>query len=129
MSVQEYGVMLGPLHSAALNPATKPEPPIDHAHEMPAIARLERDGYTAHFRAEGDMLRVTGTTKRYEAADAFIRDYYRFEGASDPDDMSVIYAVETADGTRGTLIDAFGSYADPAIANVVDRMTVLPAAA
>jgi hypothetical protein len=124
--MQEHGAMLGPLRTAATRPATKPETPIDHTHEMPALARLERDGYTAGFRADGDRLRVVGTGRRYAAADAFIRDYYRFEGASDPDDMSVIYAVETRDGTRGTLVDAYGAYADPAVADLVERMTLRP---
>lgn len=50
----------------------------------------------------------------------------RFEGTSDPDDMSVIYALEARDGMRGTLTDACGSYADPAVGAVVDRMGVAP---
>ena len=124
--MQEHGTMLGPLRTAAMRPATKPERPLDHTHEMPAIARLRRDGYTADFRVEGAQLHVVGTGRRYAAADAVIRDYYRFEGASDPDDMSVIYAVETRDGTRGTLIDAYGSYADPAVADLLAGMTVRP---
>jgi hypothetical protein len=127
--MQDDSAMLGPLRTAALKPTTKPALPIDHTHEMPAIAQLERAGYTADFRAEGGELRVTGTKRRYAAGDLFIRDYYRFEGISDPDDMSVIYAVEARDGTRGTLIDAFGTYADPVIADVVDRMAVQPLAA
>jgi hypothetical protein len=122
--------MIGPLRTAAHNPATKPEPPIDHTHEMPAIRRLEGLGYTAEFVAEGgETLRVSGTDRRYAADDARIHDYYRFEGVSDPDDMSVIYAVEMGDGTRGMLIDAFGTYADPLIAAIVDRMHVQPLAA
>jgi hypothetical protein len=121
--MHRYGVMIGPLHTAARNPATKAETPIDHTHELPAIHLLERSGYTADFVAErGDTLRVSGTERRYAAAAIHIRDVYRFEGTSDPDDMSVIYAVETDDGTRGMLIDAFGTYADPEIAAVVDRM-------
>ena len=118
--MQDKGAMLGPTRKLA----TKPEPPIDHTHEMPTIAQLERAGYTADFRAEGGELRMTGTRRRYAPEDTLIRDYYRFEGVSDPDDMSVIYAVETRDGTRGMLIDAFGTYADPVIADVVDRMVV-----
>jgi hypothetical protein len=27
--------------------------------------------------------------------------------------MSVIYAIEAKDGTRGTIVDAFGTYANP----------------
>ena len=121
--------MIGPLRAAAFNPPTKPGTPLDHTHETPAIARLEREGYTAEFRADGDDLRVAGTKQRYAANQALIRDFYRFEGASDPDDMSVIYAVETRDGTRGMLIDAFGTYADPDIAAIVDRMDFRPLAA
>lgn len=124
--VQAYGVMIGPVRNAATHPATKPELPIDHTHEMPAIARLERAGFTADFTADGNAVRVTGTTRRYAADEVRIRDYYRFEGASDPDDMSVIYAVEAHDGTRGMLIDAYGSYADPAVGDVVARMDVEP---
>ena len=124
--MQVYGAMIGPLRTAARYPFTKPELPIDHTHEMPAIARLERAGYTADFRADGEGLRVAGTKQRYSANEAVIRDYYRFEGTSDPDDMSVIYAVETRDGTRGTLIDAYGSYADPTVADAVARMDVQP---
>lgn len=128
--MHEDGAMLGPLRTAAAHPATKPEPPLDHTHEMPAIRRLERSGYTAEFVAEGgDTLRVSGTERRYAAADARIHDFYRFEGTSDPDDMSVIYAVEMADGTRGMLIDAFGTYADPALTAILDRMEFEPLAA
>jgi hypothetical protein len=43
--------------------------------------------------------------------------------------MSVIYAVEMADGTRGMLIDAFGTYADPARPAILDRMEFEPLAA
>ena len=53
-----------------------------------------------------------------------IRDYYRFEGTSDPDDMSIVYALEGSDGTRGILVDAFGTYADPAVGAVLDRMRI-----
>ena len=44
-----------------------------------------------------------------------ITEYHRFEGVSDPDDMSILYAIETRSGLRGTLADAFGVYADPVV--------------
>jgi hypothetical protein len=115
--------MIGPLRTAAAHPARRAEIPLDHTHELPAIHRLERAGYTAGFVAEGGgTLRLAGTDRRYAAGDARIRDFYRFEGTSDPDDMSVIYAIEMRDGTRGMLIDAFGTYADPALTAVLDRI-------
>jgi hypothetical protein len=78
------------------------------------------DGLTAHgfgerFRAhEGGLLAIErGEAVRTE--DLVIRAYYRFEGVSDPDDMAIVYAVETRAGVRGTITDAFGVYSDPAI--------------
>jgi hypothetical protein len=51
--------------------------------------------------------------------DLVIREVHRFEGISDPDDMAVVYAIESTAGVQGALIDAFGVYADPAKAAVL----------
>ena len=53
------------------------------------------------------------------AADLVIREFHRFEGISDPDDMAIVYAIESKSGVRGTFADAFGVYADPATAAVL----------
>ena len=47
------------------------------------------------------------------AGEVTIVEHHRFEGVSDPDDMSVLYAIEAKDGTRGTIADAFGPQANP----------------
>ena len=39
-------------------------------------------------------------------------DFYRFEGESNPDDMSILYAIEANDGISGTISSAYGTYAD-----------------
>jgi hypothetical protein len=96
--------------------------PVDHSREAPAMSALRRRGFTTDFLVEGDTLRVAGTRRRLRPEDVRIVDHYRFEGTSDPDDMSVIYALEARDGTRGTLTDAFGTYADPSVGAVLDRM-------
>jgi hypothetical protein len=119
-------VELGPLHEAAAKLPDECGFPVDHSHEAAAIAALNRRGFAAEFVASAEALRVAGTDRRFRPEDVCIRDYYRFEGTSDPDDMSVIYALEARDGTRGTLTDAYGSYADPTIGAVVDRMRVVP---
>ena len=53
-----------------------------------------------------------------------IRGYRRFEGASDPDDMSIVYAVESNNGWQGTIVDAFGVYSEPAIGTVLKHVPV-----
>ena len=52
---------------------------------------------------------------RFALARSPSRNTHRFEGVSDPDDMSILYAIETRSGVRGTLADAFGAYADPRV--------------
>jgi hypothetical protein len=79
--------------------------------------------------ASDGELRLAGTDRRFRPEDLRIRNHFRFEGTSDPGDMSIVYALEARDGTRGILVDAFGTYADPAVGAILNRMTVDPPSA
>src|SRR5262249_33209356 len=81
---------------------------------------LARRGFTEHFEAAADGLRAAEGGRTFKAAELVIRELHRFEGVSDPDDMSIVYAIESRDGTRGTLVDAFGVYSDPAVSRVLE---------
>lgn len=51
--------------------------------------------------------------RHFRASDLQIIQVYRFEGASDPSDMSVLYVLETRDGAqRGYSLNAYGVYDD-----------------
>lgn len=76
------------------------------------IQRLGEKGYTDQYRVEKGKLISTKTKKKYKAKNVSAANFFRFEGISDPDDMSILYAIETDDGNRGTLVDAYGLYAD-----------------
>lgn len=89
-----------------------------------ALDDLARRGFTERFGVAGDGLRATEGGKTFRAEDLMIREFYRFEGVSDPDDMSIVYAIESRDGTRGTLVDAFGVYADPAVGTVLRNVPI-----
>jgi len=43
-------------------------------------------------------------------------------GGSGLNDMSIVYAIEARDGSRGTLTDAFGVYSDPMISAFVHKV-------
>ena len=64
----------------------------------------------------------------FNAPELVIRAYHRFEGVSDPDDMAIVYAIESHSGVRGTLVDAFGVYADPAVGVFLDGVPIRKAA-
>ncbi len=55
-----------------------------------------------------------------------IREVHRFEGVSDPDDMEILYAIESVRGVRGTLADAFGVNADPATGIALRDVPIRP---
>ncbi len=89
------------------------------------VDELSRRGYTEHFRAFAGGLQALVTGQRFAPKDLKIRGYYRFEGVSDPDDMAIVYAIETTGGVRGVLIDAFGVYADPTTAAALRNVPIL----
>jgi hypothetical protein len=94
-----------------------------------AVEDLTQRGYTEHFEVAGDhRLRGADSDQNFPTDELTIREIYRFEGVSDPDDMSIVYAIEGRDGTRGTLVDAFGVYADPAVGEVIERIPIRKAA-
>lgn len=73
---------------------------------------LTRQGYTEQFKLEEKGLKSLGSGKIFQPGQIKIREHERFEGTSDPGDMSILYAIEAEDGTKGTVIDAFGTYSD-----------------
>ena len=79
------------------------------------LAKMIETGYTDDFKATDEGLISLRTDKLYSPQEVMIKNYYRFEGASDPDDMSILYAIETNDGVKGTLVDAYGPYASPEV--------------
>ncbi len=53
---------------------------------------------------------TAGKNKFYQPEDLKIIKTYRFEGDSDPGDMSIIYLIESNDGLIGYSMDAYGVY-------------------
>jgi hypothetical protein len=76
------------------------------------INKLVLDGYTEDFKASERGLLALQHERLYEPQHVNVVNFYRFEGASDPADNSILYVIETNDGIKGTLVDAYGPYAD-----------------
>lgn len=89
-----------------------------------AVDDLARSGFREHFQMRAGKLVALDSGKAFTAADLVIRDYHRFEGVSDPDDMAIVYAIESRSGVRGTLVDAFGVYADPALGEFLEGVPI-----
>lgn len=79
------------------------------------LNKLDQEGYTEQYRVEDGRLYSLTSDHQYAPEDVKAVNFYRTEGPSNPDDMSICYVIETNDGLKGTLIDAYGVYADEAI--------------
>jgi hypothetical protein len=87
---------------------------------------LTRRGFSEQFQVVGDRLRAVASGKVFPADQVRVAEFYRFEGVSDPDDMSILYAIEARTGLRGTLVDAFGVYADPLVGGFMRNVAFSP---
>jgi hypothetical protein len=89
-----------------------------------AIDGLEGRGFTERCRVVDGGLQALGSGETVLSRDLVIRDFYRFEGVSDPDDLAIVYAIESRSGVRGTLVDAFGVYSNAALSAVLREVPI-----
>lgn len=76
------------------------------------VNKAMKDGYTDTLKVTKQGLYSTGKDKTYGPEEVKVIDFSRFEGQSDPADNAIMYVIETTDGVKGVLIDAYGAYAD-----------------
>jgi hypothetical protein len=69
-------------------------------------------GYTEDYKVSCFGLKALKTEKYYQPSQVKVLDFHRFEGQTDPADEAILFAIETDDGLKGTLVDAYGTYSD-----------------
>lgn len=77
-----------------------------------AIRDLQRRGYTYDFNLKPHCLECASLNLQLHPEDFEIDEVHRFEGMSSTDDNSILYAIAANDGINGTLVDAYGVYAE-----------------
>ncbi len=86
---------------------------IPHMKSLTSLTnKMVLNGYDDDFKISADGLKSLKTEKVYQPDQVNIINFFRFEGQSDPDENTIMYVIETSDGLKGTLIDAYGPYAD-----------------
>jgi hypothetical protein len=101
------------------------DPPLDGMETVAeAIARLERRGYRASFRATDEGLVAVGRDRdrTLEPEAMIVDEVVRFEGESNPGDEAVVFALRSRDGVRGTFVTTYGANTDAANAEVIHRL-------
>ena len=79
------------------------------------LSSLTLSEFITQFKIIKEGLISLKTQKIFQPAEVKILHFYRFEGESNPSDNEILYAIETNDGEKGTIVDAYGIYNDPLI--------------
>lgn len=74
-----------------------------------AIEHLKKREFTHNFSINKNGLMEESRGIVFDPKEVKLMEFHRFEGTSDPADSSIIYAVETASGIRGIVVDMFGA--------------------
>jgi hypothetical protein len=97
----------------------------DMSTQVSVLNTLSKEGSTTQFKGSTNGLMSLATQKTYKPADVEIKHFYRFEGESSTDDSSIVYAIETKSGEKGTLVDSYGTYGDPLVAKFIKEVEAI----
>lgn len=87
-----------------------------------AVNGLKKRGYNLDFNLEENCLICQDN--RFEINHFEITEVYRFEGNTDPSDEAVVYAIESADGQKGVLVNGYGISAERMSAEMAKKLTI-----
>lgn len=84
----------------------------DYQNMVEALNDLKKRGFGNDFNLKPFCLECASLQLQLHPEEFEIKEVYRFEGMSDPDDNAVLYAIESNQGMKGVLVDAYGTYAE-----------------
>ncbi|ADB41797.1 hypothetical protein [Spirosoma linguale] len=91
-----------------------------------ALEGLRKQGFTQDYNLKPDRLHCQPDNIELRPADFDVVDVYRFEGTTDPGDEMVLYAIEAKNGNKGTLVDAYGTYAEAITPEMAEKLRYTP---
>lgn len=101
--------------------------PHDYDTLSEAIDDLRTRGYSEDYNLKTDCLECRARRFEMNPSDFIVDGVYRFEGDSNPDDSSILYAISSEKyDSKGILLDAYGTYADQISPELVEKLRYRP---
>lgn len=89
------------------------------------INELMKQGYTENFNLRKNCIECRNGQYKIFHNEFEIDKFYRFEGASNPDDSSILYAISSDKyKLKGVLVNAYGIYSDPVTDEMLNKLGV-----
>jgi hypothetical protein len=92
--------------------------------KKPGYKTLKARGYTKYFEMEFSTIYCGLLDLRLTPEKFTVDEIYRFEENSNPDDSSVLYVISTDIGIKGTLVDAYGVYAENLSFDMANKLQI-----
>jgi hypothetical protein len=89
-----------------------------------AVKALQDRGYQYDFNLLPTGIQVKALDQAFGPETFTVTEVHRFEGMSSQGDSSVLYAIETGSGIKGTLVDAYGTYSEALSEDMIQKMRV-----
>lgn len=87
------------------------------------INGLKKEGYSLDLNIKDQCIAGHQINTSLSPNDFEIDKVYRFEGESNPDDESIVYAISSPTfGVKGTLVNGYGISSDEASAALIERL-------
>ncbi len=90
---------------------------------LDALSDLKSRGYTTDFNIAFDSIACSQSGKALSPAQFEIVEHHRFEGDTDPDNSSVLYVIQSKEGSmKGVLVNAYGVYSDAMSDEMIQKL-------
>jgi len=86
---------------------------------------LRKEGYTEDFNLRQNCLECRNGQFKVFADEFKVDKYFRFEGASNPSDAAILYAISSdSKNLKGLLVNAYGIYSEPMTDKMVEKLEI-----
>lgn len=89
-----------------------------------ATTDLKKRGYTYDFNLKHDCVECPAIQLQLAPERFSVDEFYRFEGMSSTDDNAIVFAIRSTNGIKGTLVDAYGVYAESLSDAMVRKLAI-----
>jgi hypothetical protein len=90
-----------------------------------AINGLKKQGYTEDFNIKENCIDCRDGEYQLSPEDFKVDNVFRFEGESDPDDQTVLYAISSEKyKLKGVLVNGYGIYSDAGANEIIKKLNV-----
>ncbi len=89
-----------------------------------ALKDLQERGYKENFSVKANCLECNSLKLKLVPDDFTLDEVYRFEDDSSADNNSIVFAISSTAGVKGTIVDSYGVYAENLNPKMMEKLFI-----